>query len=333
MAKKKETTKKEPPKKIICTSCGEERVEKAFGKSYSFRDKLTGRLPICKACCAELFDRLMLDYQDEMKALYRFCMILDLYFSKDTAMALISKSKNNENNLGYLYVIKYNLVQYKNKTFSDTNTFINIYGMTDEEMEEALYLNTEKTKEEIERKTKEVVTEEVIKRWGSDLELDDYIFLEERYNQMLEAYDDKNPSSLWSYQEICMNYLLLRKDRGNVQLQKSIQEINSKLQADCKMKLSQIDNDEDDNACFGKFIDRIENYEPCEKKLPFFDDIDGIRKYIKRWFVQPFAREWGVAKTDVLDNVDRIEDYEDINSIYREQEENAKKEFGEDNDE
>ena len=65
-----------------------------------------------------------------------------------------------------LYVIKYNLVQYKNKTFSDTNTFINIYGMTEEEMEEALYLNTEKTKEEIERKTKEVVTEEVIKRWG-----------------------------------------------------------------------------------------------------------------------------------------------------------------------
>ena len=120
MAKKKETTKKEPPKKIICTSCGEERVEKEFGKSYSFRDKLTGRLPICKACCAELFDRLMLDYQDEMKALYRFCMILDLYFSKDTAMALISKSKNNENNLGYLYVIKYNLVQYKNKTFSRT---------------------------------------------------------------------------------------------------------------------------------------------------------------------------------------------------------------------
>ena len=54
-----------------------------------------------------------------------------------------------------------------------------------------------------------------------------------------------------------MNYLLLRKDRGNVQLQKSIQEINSKLQADCKMKLSQIDNDEDDNACYGKFIDRI----------------------------------------------------------------------------
>lgn len=270
-------------KKIICTTCGRELPEKDFGKSYSFRDKLNGRLPICKDCCASLYDKLMVDYQDEMKALYRFCMILDLYFSKDTVMGLISKNRNSESNLGYLYVLKYNLVQYKNKTFQDTTAFVNIFGMTEEEMEEALYLNTEKTKEEIERKTKKIVTPEVIKRWGSDLELDDYIFLEDRYNQMLLAYDDKNPSSLWSYQEICMNYLLLRKDRGNVQLQKSIQEINSKLQADCKMKLSQIDNDDDDSACFGKFIDKIELYEPCNKKLPFFEDIDGIRQYLKRW--------------------------------------------------
>ena len=103
------------------------------------------------------------------------------------------------------------------------------------------------------------------------------------------------------------------------------------------MKLSQIDNDEDDNACYGKFIDRIENYEPCWKKLPFFDDIDGIRKYIKRWFVQPFAKEWGVAKCDVLGREDKIEDYEDVNSIYREQEQNAKNKFdidvGDENDE
>ena len=148
---------------------------------------------------------------------------------------------------------------------------------------------------------------------------------------MLQSYDDKNPSSLYTYQEICMNYLMLRKDRGNVQLQKSLQEINSKLQADCKMKLSQIDNSEDDNVAFGKFIDRIENYEPCDKKLPFFDDIDGIKKYIKKWFVQPFAREWGVARADVLDGED-VGDYSDIDKIYREQEE-ASKNIGEDNDE
>lgn len=128
-----------------------------------------------------------------------------------------------------------------------------------------------------------------------------------------------------------MNYLLLRKDRGNVQLQKSIQEINSKLQADCKMKLSQIDNSENEDACFGKFIDKIENYEPCEKKLPFFDDIDGIRKYIKKWFVLPFAKQWKLAKDDVLDRDDDIDDYEDVNKIYREQEDNNMTE-GEDNE-
>ena len=54
-------------KKIICTTCGRELPEKDFGKSYSFRDKLNGRLPICKDCCASLYDKLMVDYQDEMK--------------------------------------------------------------------------------------------------------------------------------------------------------------------------------------------------------------------------------------------------------------------------
>ena len=97
-----------------------------------------------------------------------------------------------------------------------------------------------------------------------------------------------------------MNYLLLRKDRGNVQLQKSIQEINSKLQADCKMKLSQIDNDDDDNACFGKFIDKIELYEPCNKKLPFFEDIDGIRQYLKRWKQKATTVQKYAVDTDLI---------------------------------
>ena len=71
--------------------------------------------------------------------------------------------------------------------------------MTEEEMEEALYLNTEKTKEEIERKTKEFLTPEILNRWGTDLELQDYQFLEERYNQMLEAYDVNVASYVQKY--------------------------------------------------------------------------------------------------------------------------------------
>lgn len=139
---------------------------------------------------------------------------------------------------------------------------------------------------------------------------------------MLESYDDTNPASKWTYQEMCINYLELRKQRGNPTAQKNLNDIIDKQQSSCKMKISQLDNTEDDAASFGRFIDRIEMYEPCEKKLSFFDDIDGIRKYIKKWFVLPFARELEIANPDVVDELlegEKIEDYSDINKIYKEQ--------------
>lgn len=70
-------------------------------------------------------------------------------------------------------------------------------------------------------------------------------------------------------------------------------------------------------------------YEPCEKKLPFFEDIDGIRKYVKKWFILPFAKELGIMDKNVIDellNGEDIEDYSDVNKIYKEQEMEYKKE-------
>ncbi len=121
---------------------------------------------------------------------------------------------------------------------------------------------------------------------------------------------------------MCINYLELRKNRGNYQAQQKLQEMIDRLQKGCKMKIAQLDNTEDDNASFGRFIDRIEMFEPCEKKLSFFDDIDNIRKYIKKWFTLPFARELEIINEEDIDNVlegEQIDDYSDINKIYEEQ--------------
>lgn len=88
-----------------------------------------------------------------------------------------------------------------------------------------------------------------------------------------------------------------------------------KLQKGCKMKISQIDNSEDDNATYSKKIDRIENYEPCDKKLPFFDDVDRIRLYIKKWFVSPFAKQHEISR-DIVTDGEYVGDYEDIDKAY-----------------
>ena len=146
---------------------------------------------------------------------------------------------------------------------------------------------------------------------------------------MLNSYENNNPASIWTYQEMCINYLELRRNRGNPTAQKNYQDMIDKMQTSCKMKISQLDNTEDESASFGRFIDRIEMYEPCEKKLPFFEDIDGIRKYVKKWFILPFAKELGIMDKNVIDellNGEDIEDYSDVNKIYKEQEMEYKKE-------
>ena len=315
MAKKKEIT-------YTCLSCGYDLFETEYPKSASMLNRQRGRLPYCKACCSEFYDRLLVELQDEMKALYKFCMQLDIYFDKDLANTLLANPTKMNTNLGLRYINKMGLVQYRNKTFADTKAFINVFPISEEELEEIMYINAERNKEEVKKKQKDMVTEEMIKRWGIGYEPDEYLFLEERYQTMLESYDDTNPASKWTYQEMCINYLELRKQRGNPTAQKNLNDIIDKQQSSCKMKISQLDNTEDDAASFGRFIDRIEMYEPCEKKLSFFDDIDGIRKYIKKWFVLPFARELEIANPDVVDELlegEKIEDYSDVNKIYKEQ--------------
>lgn len=314
MAKK---SKKEEARKITCTCCGYEKEENEFVPSASFQNRQTKRLSICKTCCIELYDRKLLTYQDEKLALYRFCMELDLPYIKKLVDTTIQKKSSSNKSLGELYIAKLGLVQYRNKTFEDDMQFMNIFGIDEDELQNMMYIDAEQLKEEIKKENKQKITPEIIARWGSNLESEDYQFLEERYNTMLQSYEDKNPANLWTYQELCMNYLYLRKNRGNPSAVKQIQEIISKLQGDCKMKQSQIDSSEDENACLGIFIDKIENYEPCDKALPFFADIDRIRTYIKRFFVQPFAREHDVPISSLPD-MDGIEDYQDIDKIYQE---------------
>lgn len=315
-------------KKIQCTCCGISKEEKEFAPSWSFKNRQTKKLSICKTCCSELYDRKLMTYQDERLALYRFCMELDIPFIKKLVDSTFDKrSSTTDKNIGYLYLAKMGLVQYRDKTFETDMTFMNIFGLDKDELESLMYLNIEETKEQIAKEAKKIITPEVIARWGDGLESEDYIFLEERYNVCCETYEDTNPANLWTYEEICMNYLSLRKNRGNPTAVKQIQETISKLQADCKMKQSQIDNSDDEDACMGRFIDKIELHEPCDKALPFFEDIDKIGKYIKRFFVQPFAKEHGIPVSN-LEDMEGVEDYQDINKIYQELEDDN----GEDNE-
>ena len=110
---------------------------------------------------------------------------------------------------------------------------------------------------------------------------------------MCNTYDNRNPSSLWTYEQIALNFLDIKKEREkanpNFTKIKTLQESNSKLMGDCKMKIAQIDNSEDENVCFGTFIKQIEDYEPILTDERY-EDYDGIYESWKEDFREPFAR-------------------------------------------
>jgi hypothetical protein len=62
---------------------------------------------------------------------------------------------------------KMGLVQYRNKTFSDTKCFINVFSVAEDDLEELMYIDTEKEKENALKQAKNKVTPEMITRWGN----------------------------------------------------------------------------------------------------------------------------------------------------------------------
>lgn len=274
-----------------CSCCGGISKTK-FYKSYSYLNKYRGIQSICKDCLVEIYKELVNTYKSEDKALYRLCMLLDVYYDEKVVNTCKEKSKESGKDLPLEYMPKLSLKQYANKSFIDSNKM---------ELNEKKIIENENVKKE-EKSTKKdkkaIVTPEMIQRWGDNLEENDYLFLEEIYNKMEKTYDTSNPLSLITYKQIAKCYLEMERS-DSAQEKKQIYETISKMTGDCKIKASQQEKDE--NEAYTDFITMIEFEEPCEKSLSFFDDVDKCEKYFDRFVRNPLAISLELERIESMD--------------------------------
>ena len=268
-----------------CTSCGEEKEFAEFYKSQSELYKADGKLPICKDCVIKIYEDNLQYYKNEEKALYKTLFTLDIYFDLKLCKRALIDTYNTDKHILKSYMSNINLVQFKGKTAKDSPPF-NIWDIDQDDFERFEL-------EDIDIKEPILITKELIAQWGEGRPNEDYLFLQEKYETMCNTYDNRNPSSLWTYEQIALNFLDIKKEREkanpNFTKIKTLQESNSKLMGDCKMKIAQIDNSEDENVCFGTFIKQIEDYEPILTDERY-KDYDGIYESWKEDFREPFAR-------------------------------------------
>lgn len=277
-----------------CSCCGGISKTK-FYKSYSVLNKYRMVQAICKDCLIEIYKDLVNEYKSEDKALYRLCMLLDVYYDEKMVVTCKEKSKESGKDLPLEYMPKLSLKQYANKSFIDSNKM---------ELNEKKIVENEDVKKE-EKSTKKnkkpVVTPEMIQRWGDNLEENDYLFLEERFKMMCDTYDNKNIANIWQYQEIALNYLQIQKlraldDEKSTATAIKLMDSTSKMMNDCKMKSTQLDGSGDlDVNLPGIWAKRIQNEDPIPQAEGVFADVDRIQELFDNQFVKPMRRVLGVG--------------------------------------
>lgn len=278
MAKKTERLK-------MCSCCGENLPLANFYKSQSSMFKYDEKCPICKNCMMDIYEENLQYYKNEEKALYKTLFSLDYYFDIKLCKRALIDTYNTDKHVLKSYMSNINLVQFKGKTSKDSPPF-NIWDIEEDDFEKFEI-------EDIEIKQPILITKELITQWGEGRPNEDYLFLQNKYEAMCNTYDNRNPSSLWTYEQIALNFLDIKKEREkqnpNFTKIKTLQESNSKLMGDCKMKIAQIDNSEDENVCFGTFIKQIEDNEPILSDERY-EDYDKIFESWKEDFRIPFAQ-------------------------------------------
>ncbi len=290
--------------KLICTRCGEEKVPTTgFYLSHSLMYKHNkNRMPICKDCVVDKFKELKNVYDDDdKKALFHLCMMLDVYFSEElveSAYKQIESTTTSEDGLVKIYFQKVNsLMQYKGKNSIQSDKIILDMDIL-KKLEQQYKLDLEEKKKNKEIYDDIVNDTQIIKRWGTGWKAEEYRELEEKYQEWMDHYEHDTLAQQKLFRELSELEVQKNKARqeGDKNAYKNLSELVSKKMSDANIKPAQKKIlGEEDGEVLGVMIREIENNEPIADCLPQFKDVDKIESLIVRTFLKPFARVYGLA--------------------------------------
>ena len=252
--------------------CGNDYALSSF---YSHRNSLINeRFGFCKKCSIKHVDL------DNMDTLYDFLRTADIPYLKE----FWKQANESENETVGTYLKNLNsLKQNKSLRFKDSD---DITGKTNKaELVDMSYDDF-------------VLTDAIIKKWGRNLEIEDYIFLEEEYEN-LGGREAENTIQERLFKNMARtqwmgNKALEEGDHGKYE--KMMKTLSTQMN-DANIKPVQIKASADEaKSSLGEWIRQYEETEPIleeEKYEPKF-----IKDYVERWFVTQMKRVFGKIKDE-----------------------------------
>lgn len=285
------------PRTYKCSCCGLEwqgDPKKYFYPSYSkLHTHNDGYTTLCKKCCNQLFKDYYLAYGNELKALRRVCMILDMYYDSRLVDAA-NKSNISTGSLFTSYTTVIYKKQYQGKTFEDSLN------------EEDLLIHTQ---EDIDKANEDgqVLAKKTVDFFGAGYTEGEYKYLQDEYNEWITRYECSTKAQEEIFKILSITQLKIRKASamGN---QKDLDNATKSFQdllGTANLQPKQARNNAMVEAnTLGTLIEKWENENPIPDVDPEFEDVDGIKKYITVWFQGHLCKMLGI-KNDAAEAYER----------------------------
>lgn len=303
MATKK--AKKEVKEKTIqkCLCCGEEKpLEEGFYISNSYLNSnnygeikkrtksnnkiefLQGRMPYCKNCLENTYNKFLEKYKSIEIAIFYTCASFNIYYSQKLVDTSIESAKDTDKKAILEYMKNIAMVNYVGMDFFDSedlNLKDKSKSITNKNTESQIINNEEYMKK-------------MIPIWGKGYSPEEYKFLEDYYDELAHKYDDSMPIQINNYKNMAKAQLQGNKclENNDITGYQKAMNILSMLSTDSNIKPSQKSKTAEtiEKGAWGVFINRIEDKEPIYDWEKDLGKINYLKFYIKTFFFGNLAK-------------------------------------------
>lgn len=267
---------------VYCHGCNEFHAVTNFYNDKRFG---SGLYPLCKKSLMEMatdYDKENNVRVDNREKTIKVFQMLDIPFIDSVYQSALQTTqeavgeKNRSTAYQHALTIVKSLPQYKNKTFENSE-FGDLGNPDDEQL------------------SKRKPRKEIIKIFGSGFSNEDYLYLQDQYDDWCSRTQVDSKSQQTYVIQICMQLLDIYKDR------KSGKDVSKKLEALDKMMNAanlqpkqNVSNAATDSLTFGQLIEKWEKEKPIPEPSEEFKDVDGIGKYIRVWFTGWLSKAMGL---------------------------------------
>lgn len=282
-----------------CSKCtADKEIDVDFYVASSDLISVDGRMPICKVCFQDTID------DTDKSSLVNALRSVDRPFIEEYYRSAYDAETNSFSIGNYMRLVSMPL--NRAKTYADSE-------FAPRDMEH--FVDDSKMLQDSEVEEENFDMEEFEKRWGAGYEKEDYIFLENEYNKLMDSHEeeivDSRSAEILIEEALHLRLSIQRKRvRGTGTITgQDVKNVRDLFKAAGISPENQKDNTNEEEESFAKFIEQWENERPIPEPAPEWKDVDNISKFFKVYVLGHLKRMMGIKNDNEEEYWEELDKY------------------------